>query len=533
MKKSFLKMAGMWMSLVALAGVVACSDPEDKTPDVKPVVPEFPNLVEADIEPGGTYTLKLNPNTDWKVSVPTATANLFWIQDGEHTRYSLEGKAGSCEVVIACANIEDFHNEALCEVSMTMGEETKIIARLTRQKKAYEISFYTALVDGENNDFVRNEEDYSVVYDTTPATAVELIWPANTIGYMQWIQVQANFEWTIGGEIPAWLSIPVTSGEAGETVSFRFDSNSAYYPAEDTTCKLLFQDQSGEESVTVAELEVTIPGSKDYLVMELASMLTFDIDGNYLNDGTANELGAHGTMTSTYGAELFVLSYFERNGITYLSGDEAQTSWVQLSVEAWDESLGLEGLRSRRVELLCTPNDTEADRKALILALPASVASGVRSAAQLVANDFLSVKEAYQSYVVCELTQQITGGESQTTINPRFFSVEEANAQDAYLEQVTSGATYEKYKEYGVPVYELTFIGERTRNMAIIQGVNYNYTISEEDKAWLSFDRSDYATVVMNVSKMPSVPTTGAIFFYPEDTTDRYLFIMACTYKAE
>ncbi len=520
------------MTWVGVFSLGACSNSEEKpTPD--PVKPNFPNLVENTILPGGTYTLKLNPNTDWTVSVPNATANLFWIQDGEHMRYSIEGKAGEHEVVIACANIEDFSSDAVCEVSMTMAGETKLIARLTREKKEYEINFYAAQVDVENNDFVLNEEDYSVLYHTTPTQSVELIWPENTIGYMQWIQVEANFEWTIGGDIPAWLSVPVTSGEAGMTPGFRLDTNSVYFPAETTTCTLLFQDQRGEESVTVAELQVTIPGTRDYLSVELASTLTFNSDGHYLNDGTPNELGAHGTIISTYGAEAYVLSYFENNGKEYLSGDASITSWVELSVDEWDSSEGESGLRSRRINLLCMPNDGETARRALVVVLPSSLAAGVRSADQLVANDFLSLKEAYQPYVVSELTQQQLGAEGEITVNPHFFSKEEANAQNAYLELVTSGATYDRYKEYGVPVYELTYIGECTRNMAIIQGANYAYSIPDEDKVWLSFDRSDYATVVMTVSKMPQQPCTGAIFFYSEENTEQYLFILACTYKAE
>lgn len=534
MKKQLLHYAATMMAAVSMMGFVACSSDPEPTPvgPVEDEKPNFPALVEGIITPGGEYTLELEPNMDWKVSVPTSTANLFWIQDGDHVRYSMEGKAGSHSVVIACADVEDFSSDAVCEVTMTMASESKLIARITRKKAEYSISIYAAEVDAENNDFVRNEEDYEVVYGTEPATATRMIWPATTIGYMQWIKVEANFEWTIGGDIPAWLQVPVTSGEAGEVVTFRLDSNSTYYPEKDTTCTLQFQDQSGDEAVTVAEFEVTIPGVKDYMVLELASSLTFDVDGNYLSDGTPNELGAHGTLTCTKGAELFVLSYFESNGKTYLTGDAATTEWVNLTVEEWDGSEGDAGLRSRRVTILCDANTTEADRKALILALPASKAASITNADQLVSN-FTEVKEQYAEYVCCELTQQLQADEQGTVVNPHFISVEEANNQNAWLELVTEGATYEKYKEYGVPVYELTFIGQCNRNMVIIQDANFPYTISQEDKVWLSYDRSDYSTVRMTVSDMPEIPITGAILFHPEDAPEEYLFVLACTYKAE
>ncbi len=536
MKKSLLRYAATMMAAMSLIGFVGCSSSDDveNPDDKKPVVekPNFPALVEGYITSGGEYTLTIEPNMDWKVSVPTATANLFWIQDGEHVRYSKEGKAGKHEVVIACADVEDFASDAVCEVSMTMDSKTELIARIIRKKNEYSISFYAAEIDTENNDFVRTEE-YEIVYGAELVTSTSMIWPLATVGYMQWIKVVANFEWTIGGEIPAWLQVPVTSGEPGtEGVTFRMDSNPTHYPDRDTSCTLLFQDQSGDEPVTVAELEVTIPGVKDYLSLELASQLTFNMDGHYLSDGTANELGAHGTLTSTKGANLYVLSYFERDGVTYLTGDSSMTDWVELTIEEWDDSEGDAGLRSRRVNILCKPNESDSDRKALILALPASEAAAIKNADQLVDN-FTQVKEQYAEYVCSEVTQHLYTPEEEEKINPHLFSVEEANKQNAWFELVTSGDTYEKYKEYGVPVYELTFVGQCNRNMVMIVDANYDYYISAEDKAWLDFDRSDYSTVVMSVSEMPQIPITGAIFFYPEGTTEEYLFIIACTYKAE
>lgn len=58
------------MSLLAGACLAAasCSDSDE---DTKLPSPNFPEAVSATIEAGGTYTLEIEPNQNWEVSVPT------------------------------------------------------------------------------------------------------------------------------------------------------------------------------------------------------------------------------------------------------------------------------------------------------------------------------------------------------------------------------------------------------------------------------------------------------------------------------
>lgn len=513
---------------------VACSSDSTDTP-----APQegdlFPALVEAEIQPGENYTLSFTVQAAWKVSVPTASANLFWIQDGEHVRYSLSGEAGSHQVVIACADIEDFEQDARCEVTMQIGGENREVLRLTRPKAEYGLKVYAAQIDSENNDFFYNEEDYSVIYEQQPSTATRLIWPTEKGNYMQWIRVESNFAWTIGGEIPAWLTVPVTTGEKGLTEGFRLDTNPYYYPAEETSHKLLFQDQSQSPALTVVEFEVTIPGSKDYLTLSLGQELLFNNDGHYINDGTPVEIGVHANWTASYGAQIYLLSYLvNAKGVTVLSGDEQFAGWMNLTLGEWDESYGQEGIQTRRLNITCEANTSGEERKALVVALPASVAAKVKSANALLNSEYTDLKEEYKSYIVSTLTQT----DVQEAAKPSlcFLSEAEANAQNAFLEELTEGEKFEQYASYGVPVYELTFVGEQNRPMAILSNGNYPFEY-EEGVKWLAYDRSDYATVAMNKSKMPSIPATGAIFFYQEVeengtyTKGDLFYILLCTYK--
>ena len=119
------------MSLLAGACLAAasCSD-SDK--EVKAPSPNFPEAVSPTIGAGETFTIEIDPNQDWEASIPTATAAWFWIEDGTQKVWTLRGGAGPARIVIAAAELEEFDDNRVCEVTMTMGGQSKVIATITR-----------------------------------------------------------------------------------------------------------------------------------------------------------------------------------------------------------------------------------------------------------------------------------------------------------------------------------------------------------------------------------------------------------------
>lgn len=391
----------MWAPVVALMlGFAACSSGDEGVePGPEPVVePNFPTLTTAAVEAGELYTLNIEPNMDWVVKVPTETAAYFQILDNGNLRYEMRGSAGKHQIQIQVADITEYDKEHTCEVTMTMNGESKTIARLTLYPEERVLRVAVAQVDTESGDFIHDEE-YNVVFAEQSATGVDLVWPIGTIGYMQWLQVEANFPWTIGGDIPAWISLPVTSGEAGLSEGFRMDTNWAYYPDEQTTGKLLFQDLSGEEAVTVLEFEVTIPGVKEYCSVELAASLSYDVNGYFYNNGAALEgVTAIGSIVAMKGAQLYVLN-LDKDG-----NYSTEAEWVLLTEAEWDSSEGDGGLQRRSLNVGCAANDSGKEREAVIVALPKPRA--VASAAELLEGGKL--KDAYKDAVVSEIFQETT-----------------------------------------------------------------------------------------------------------------------------
>ena len=65
---------------------------------------EWPTVIEAEVLAGEIYTLNINPNVDWVLTVPETMAAYFQIQDGENQVYTLRGKAGEAAVKINVSN---------------------------------------------------------------------------------------------------------------------------------------------------------------------------------------------------------------------------------------------------------------------------------------------------------------------------------------------------------------------------------------------------------------------------------------------
>lgn len=390
----------MWMLAAAASlAFVACSEEnteEPVGPDTPTVEPNFPTKVVEAVEAGEVFTLQIEPNMDWVVKVPTETATYFQILDGGNLRYEKRGAAGKHEIQIQVADMEEFDEAHTCVVSMTMDGKTQTIAELTLYPLERFLQVFVAEVDAQENDFVR-DADYQVVYQAAASEGLELIWPYGTVGYMHYIKVDANFPWTIGGDIPAWISLPVTSGEAGMGEGFRVNTNWAAYPDEDTTGKLLFQDLSGKEAVTVMEFEVSIPGVKEYCELELAAELLFDVNGYFYSSDVAIEgTTAIGSIVSMKGAQIYLLNLTAEGTYT------TDTEWILLDEAEWDSSEGNGGLQRRDVHVGCQPNESTDLREAVILALPKNKVVG--SAADLLQGGEL--KAEYEAYVVSTLTQE-------------------------------------------------------------------------------------------------------------------------------
>ena len=228
-------------ALAASALFFSCDKPEPDGPDgpVDPEIPEvvvtFPEVVkDFEVKPGAVLTLKFTPAKDWSVSVPSESLQWFWIADGSFKVDKLNGKASEKEVTvtIGVSETEEFDTNRSCDVTLSIGDESKVIAQYMRPAKERTLAVY--LADG-----------------TGEVDAVTVDWSAEDADFRATLRVESNYEWTVA--YPEWLTVNVPEKTVGVT-----DLLITGESLEEVNGKLEFK--AGDQ--TIKEITVTLPSCK-------------------------------------------------------------------------------------------------------------------------------------------------------------------------------------------------------------------------------------------------------------------------------
>ena len=234
--------------------ISSCKEPE---PPVK-ITPIFPELVQdSNVAPGSTLTLSFEANADWEVSVPSENLQWFWISDNSFKVDKVSGKVAAGEktpvtVQIGVSETEEFDKNRSCDVTLTMGGESRVIAKYMRPAKARALAVYAAKV--ENGAFVMND-DGTYVYETAELSSASLLWSETDTDFRLPVRVEANCEWSM--ELPAWLE-----GNVPETTVGIVDVVLTGASLDAASGNIVFKD-GGE---TLKQFEVSIPSCRDLAV---------------------------------------------------------------------------------------------------------------------------------------------------------------------------------------------------------------------------------------------------------------------------
>ena len=265
-------------AIFAVSALMAasCDNPTPDGPDTPDVVkPEFPTLVQNnEVAPGEVLTLTFQANMDWTVTVPSATFQWFWIQDGSFKAEKVSGKVaeGQKETVtvqIGVSDTEEFDMNRSCDVTLTMGGESKVIAKYMRPAKNRTISVYAAAVEGGE---LVADENGAYVYGTAEAASLDLVWSASTADFRMPVKVDANCQWLV--ETPEWLDVQAPENTEG-TVELVFVGASVEAAAGTIAFK------AGD--AVLKELNVTVPGCGDVEVY--AAQIGEDGEFMFADDG--------------------------------------------------------------------------------------------------------------------------------------------------------------------------------------------------------------------------------------------------------
>lgn len=500
MKKN--NISGFFAALVMGSALFAasCEKPSEETP-----APEFPQLIEKTVAPGESVTIPVQANLDWEISVPENGLQWFWIQDGAFQLYRLSGKAGEAEVVIGVSATEEFDNDRVCEVTMTMGGESKVIARLVRPSKEKHLTVYAAVVvDGEVQ---FNETGDSYLYETEEAESLDMIWTGSEFRLP--IKVESNYNWSI--RTPEWARVDVPSDGVGEKNLIVYGVPSAY-PLDAASGKLQFM--SGEK--VVKEYTVNIPGCKDIFSYKM-DMSINELEFNYQGqikvatgfiDGPAS-----GYVSGADGIRVIALSRNE-------SGFSADApSWLEVNVAEYDRTEGADVLQQRNFTVSVALNEGD-NRHAALLFLPPTLTAA--------ASDLFEgteIKEEYKQYSV-----PVT----QLSSDQEFISML-ANPSD----MAAGGATFavseneELYNRFGQTryAYELVYTNQYARDNArmIFTSAVTSYKVFDENGFLsMTLDEDMKGGVVDMVSETAQ---TGHVVLY--GTEGNVLAVIECRFDPE
>lgn len=500
MKKN--NISGFFAALVMGSALFAasCEKPSEETP-----APEFPQLIEKTVAPGESVTIPVQANMDWEISVPENGLQWFWIQDGAFQLYRLSGKAGEAEVVIGVSSTEEFDNDRVCEVTMKMGGESKVIARLVRPSKEKHLTVYAAVVTDGEVQF--NETGDSYLYETEEAESVDMIWTGAEFRLP--IKVESNYNWSI--KTPEWARVDVPSDGVGEKSLIVYGVPSAY-PLDAASGKLQFM--SGEK--VVKEYTVNIPGCKDIFSYKMDMSIT-ELEFNYQGqikvatgfiDGPAT-----GYVSGADGVRVIALSRSESGFST------DAPSWLEVNVADYDRTEGADVLQQRNFTVSVALNEGD-NRHAALLFLPPTLTAA--------ASDLFEgteIKEEYQQYSV-----PVT----QLSSDQEFISML-ANPSD----MAAGGATFavseneDLYSRFGQTryAYELVYTNQYARDNArmIFTSAVTSYKVFDENGFLsMTLDEDMKGGVVDMVSETAK---TGHVVLY--GTEGNVLAVIECRFDPE
>lgn len=503
MKTNFWKSAAAFV--VGMAAMVAC----EKNPvEPETVAPVFPSEVtEKNVEAGETVELQFTANLDWELSIPATEQNKYWLDDAGMPASKVSGKAGDQTVSVVFSEDEYYDANVLCEVTLTMGGESKVIAKLTRLAINRALEVYVAET---------SEWGFKKTYGTEKATALALTTFEGDVTYTLPIQVVANYDWSLA--LPEWCAGEIKgaeslSGKAGQVVEVLLTGALAESVKNGAEGVAKFIDAA--DNAQSVDLPLTFPAFAERIEWSEPASMEFDHTG-------VSTMPAIGYVLAMDGYVVRALGW---NGQWH---DLAFADWVTITTD--DASEGL--LKSASVSFSVAENEGD-DRAADIFVFPASMAN-TKATDICEENDACSFKAQYEKYYVGRLTQKsapepflvpISSPEAMAEVGTSFVELAEKDEANA-LQWDYPGApiyqkiTYSQQWSYEEASFRIT---KPYASYKLLADIDYPYgvfskDVTNDENHWIKFwTNPDKTMGKFEMNSTPSSATHTAAIFYDEN----------------
>lgn len=398
-----------YLPLLALAMVSSSCNGHDIPEEVTPI---FPEQVNETIEPGADYELVINPNLAWEVAISGDTEYFRLISRGEPLPV-VSGQAGEHTLVVEAILDESDFEQRQCTLTMTMGQEEKVIAVFTKNGRDRIFNVYPVnIVDG---DFEYGDDGY--VFSETETSEISLTYKNGD--FQTYFKVTANFDWRLK-EVPEWVEVNagvggyVDASKANVPGVVSLRGVNPKYPVEGGEGKLVFIIDDGSENPAEVEADITlsIGASKDIFEVQMPASAKFNKDGAYFNEmnGEYSEnIPLKGSVTGVDGVKVYAVAFDASGCYIVGSSDPAYPvyDWVNISLSEDEDNV----LKNREIKVSVKANSGNA-RSAGILVIPGTVS--VTSPEDDILNDsYDDIREEFLQYVYTTLSQEGKSGGSE------------------------------------------------------------------------------------------------------------------------
>lgn len=427
MKRNFWKSAAAFV--VGMAAMVACQTEQ--------TLPVFPDEVKESVEASTTVELSFEANMDWTLTVPQETIAYFWFEDENGNKLSkLEGSAGTQTVTIGISEEPSFDNDVVCNVTLTMGEQSSVIATYTLPKAQRVFNAFPCKVT--NGDLTWKEEG-GLDYSNEAVTETTLVY-SDVYGIVMPFIFESNFNYEVVA--PEWVLVEnsgdETLGNKG-ACTVRVSVNYANVPEGTTSAALQVKARNTE--TVVSTITLNLPDLSSYLKWDVLETIEFTGAGKYV--GMVMEQDSYTSyITTAKDVKIFAVGNVVMYGMEMGPFAGPDLDWVNISTSAWDETDG--PVQTLTVSISLTEN-AGAAREAELYAIPASVAGeNWNVTSSPFTSDWTAVKPEYAQYKVATIKQEAAG--------PVADMVTLTSTEGAELSVLDSSSDYYSYlsSEYGV-----------------------------------------------------------------------------------
>ena len=507
MKTNFWKSAAAFV--VGMAAMVACEETPIEPEVVDPVFPS--EVTEKNVEAGETVELQFTANLDWELSIPASEQNKYWLDDAGIPASKVSGKAGDQTVSVVFSEDVYYDTNVLCEVTLTMGGESKVIAKLTRLAINRSLEVYVAET---------SEWGFKKTYGTEKATALALTTFEGDVTYTLPIQVVANYDWSLA--LPEWCAGSIQgaetlSGKSGQVVEILLTGALAENVKNGAEGFAKFIDAT--DNTQSVELPLTFPAFADRIEWTEPSSMAFDYTGT-------SSMPAIGYVLAMDGYVVRALGW---NGEWH---DTSFADWVTVTPGEATEGL----LKMTTVTLSVTENAGK-ERYADLFVFPASLAEVT---ADMICDPAdvqnCSFLPEYQKYYAGRITQT---GVPMPFLTPQypssmleaegvFFTELGAKDSDNIMQWDIEGAeSYHKVTYTGQWSYESAYfnINKPYDSYKIYKDNQYpegffttEVSAEEMEDYWLEVWANPGKTMGrFNMTYIPPTPIHAAVVFFDEN----------------